>query len=173
MRPLLCALALAAASVCAAVAQAQTPVQTEVASLLEQGQAQQALERAEAALQRNPRDVQLRFLRANAQLALGQSEAADASYTELTETWPELAEPWNNLATIRAAQGRLDEARRLLEQALRNDPDYAQAHVNLAQVLVQQAVAHLQTAARLQPQQASALEPRLQALQRAAALPHK
>lgn len=160
-----------ALALAAGVAQAQTLAHTEVTRLLQQGQPQQALERAEAAIERSPKDPQLRFLKANALLALGQTDAADAAYTELTQTWPELPEPWNNLATIRAAQGRLDEARQLLEQALQNHPDYAQAHANLAQVLVQLAIEHMQTAARLAPEQAAGQAARLEALQRAAALP--
>ncbi|MDO4706582.1 MAG: tetratricopeptide repeat protein [Comamonadaceae bacterium] len=169
-RALPVALVIALAAALAAVsgnALAQTNAQKEVAALLAQGQAQQALTQAEAAIAHTPKDPQLRFLRANALLALGQTQAADEAFTHLTQTWPELPEPWNNLATIRASQGRLAEARQLLEQALRNNPDYAQAHANLAQVLAQQALEHAQTAARLAPAEAAALAPRMQALQQA------
>lgn len=143
--------------------QAQTRAHSDITALLAGGQAQQALAQAEAALEATPRDPQLQFLKANAELALGRTEAADQTLTHLTQTYPELAEPWNNLATIRAAQGRLEEARGLLEQALRNNPDYAQAHANLADVLVRLAIGHLQTAERLAPQAQTAQ--RLQALQ--------
>ena len=84
---------------------------------------------------------------------------------QLTQTYLELPEPWNNLAVIRAGQGRLDEAQRLLQEALRNNPDYAQAHANLADVLVQQAVQHLHSAQQLAPQ--ASIAQRLQALQQA------
>ncbi|PAT32979.1 hypothetical protein CLI92_04585 [Vandammella animalimorsus] len=157
--------ALLAAALLAGQALAQTVEHTEIARLLQGGQAAQALSLAQRAIEAAPRDPQLQFLKANAELALGQTQAADASLTQLTQTYPELPEPWNNLAVIRAGQGRLDEAQRLLQEALRNNPDYAQAHANLADVLVQQAVQHLHSAQQLAPQASTAQ--RLQALQQA------
>lgn len=141
---------------------AQTQAHSEIAALLQASNAAQALTQADAALAQDPRDPQLQFLKANAELALGQHEAADATLTHITQTYPELPEPWNNLAVIRAGQGQLDEAHQLLQQALRNNPDYAQAHANLADVLVQLALRHLESAERLAPQATTAQ--RLQAL---------
>ncbi|WP_158291824.1 tetratricopeptide repeat protein [Lampropedia puyangensis] len=142
-----CALVFAALPHAAAQTQAHTTIQ----SLLSNGQNKQALEQAEQALQATPRDPQLQFLKANAETALGQTEAAEETLTALTQTYPELAEPWNNLASLRAAQGRLPEARDMLEKALVNNPDYAQAHANLAQVMVQLAISHLEKANQLAP----------------------
>ncbi|MDO4724194.1 MAG: tetratricopeptide repeat protein [Comamonadaceae bacterium] len=144
---------------------AQTQAHAEIAQLLQAGQARQALTQAQRAIEAAPRDPQLQFLKANAELALGETAVADATLTALTQTYPELPEPWNNLAVIRAGQGQLDEAQRLLQEALRNNPDYAQAHANLADVLVQQALQHLSAAQRLDPQAGTAQ--RLQALQQA------
>jgi len=47
-----------------------------------------------------------------------------------------LPEPYNNLAVLLAAQGRIDRARDLLETALRHDPSYAVAHENLGDVFL-------------------------------------
>lgn len=142
---------------------AQTPAHSAITAALQAGKPREALTLAEQALATAPREPQLQFLKANAELALGDTTAADASLTQLTQTYPELAEPWNNLAVIRAGQGRLEEAQQLLQEALRNNPDYAQAHANLADVLVQLAARHLQTAQRLAPQPATA--ERLKAVQ--------
>lgn len=130
---------------------AQTQAHTEIQALLQNGQAESALQQATQALARNPRDPQLQFLKANAELALGQTEAADASLTFLTQNYPELAEPWNNLAQMRAAQGRLEDAQQLLEKALLSNPQYTQAHANLAQILIVQALAHLEQAQQIAP----------------------
>lgn len=127
-------------------AQAQTQAHSAIQALLQSGQAEQALLQATQALAATPRDPQLQFLKSNAELALGQTEAADASLSNLTQNYPELAEPWNNLAKLRAAQGRLEEAQQLLEKALLNNPQYEQAHANLAQVLITQALTHLEQA---------------------------
>lgn len=132
-------------------AAAQTRAHTEIQALLQSGQAQQALNQAEQDLAATPRDPQLQFLKANAELALGQTEAADASLTALTQNFPELPEPWNNLAQLRAAQGRLPEAQLLLEKALVNNPQFAKAHANLAQILLAQTIGHLEQAQQLAP----------------------
>lgn len=130
---------------------AQTAAHTNIQRLLTSGQHQQALAEAQAALAQNPSDPQLLFLQANAQSALGQSEAAEQSLVRLSQQYPELPEPYNNLAVIKAAKGELEQARVLLEQAIQHKPDYAQAHENLADVLLRLAAQHLQTAQTLSP----------------------
>jgi tetratricopeptide (TPR) repeat protein len=50
------------------------------------------------------------------------------------------AEPYNNLAVLRAAQGQLDEARVALEAALRADPAHREARENLGDLYVRLAV---------------------------------
>ncbi|RZS33014.1 tetratricopeptide repeat protein [Corticibacter populi] len=159
---------LLALSLAAAAAQAQTAQHVQIAQWLANGQAEQALAAAEAGIAEFPRDPQLQFLKANAESALGRQGDAEKTLTDLTQQYPELPEPWNNLAAIRAGQGRLEEARSLLEEALRSNPNYAQAHANLADVLLRLADGHLQTAQELAPsaaqaQQIEALRPLLDA----------
>jgi tetratricopeptide (TPR) repeat protein len=55
-------------------------------------------------------------------------------FQELTEDFPELAEPYNNLAALHAARGDFERARIALEQALRSNPGYATALENLGDV---------------------------------------
>lgn len=105
-----------------------------VRQLMRNGQLTDALTQAEQYLSSNPRDPQMRFLKALIQQDAGQQAEAIAAYTALTQEYPELSEPYNNLAVLHAAQGRYDQARAALEMAIRTNKDYAVAHENLGDV---------------------------------------
>jgi Flp pilus assembly protein TadD len=64
----------------------------------------------------------------------GRTEDAMRGFVELTQEFPELPEPHNNLATLHAARGDLDQARAALETAVRALPSYALAWENLGDV---------------------------------------
>ena len=70
---------------------------------------------------------------ANAQSS-GTSYVAIATFVQITQDYPELPEPYNNLAVIYASQNQLDKARTALEMAVRNNPSYAAAHENLGDI---------------------------------------
>jgi tetratricopeptide (TPR) repeat protein len=123
----------------------------QVQKLMAAGQMQQALARADAHLGRNPRDAQMRFVRGVILSELKDGAGARAVFERLTEEFPELPEPYNNLAVIYASEGQLDRARTLLEAALTVRPDYATAHENLGDIYLQMSVDAYQRAARLQP----------------------
>ena len=101
-----------------------------------QGQRQQALQTVQTALGQNPNDARLRFALAVMQMELGHSAEAEAGLVALTQDFPDLADPYNNLAVLHAARGELDLAREALEQAVRLQPDHAQAQENLGDVLL-------------------------------------
>lgn len=104
------------------------------------GQKTQAVEQIEQALKRTPDELQLRFALGVMQMELGQRAQATDIFTRLTQDFPDLADPFNNLAVLHAAAGQLDEAKVALEQALRLQPDHAQAQENLGDVLVRLAL---------------------------------
>lgn len=108
--------------------------------LLRAGRADEALARADKYLATRPRDPQMQFLRAQALAAASRTDEAVAAYLQLTQEFPELAEPHNNLAVLYASQNRLEAARAALEAAIRNNPTYATAHENLGDVLLRLAV---------------------------------
>ena len=108
----------------------------DVAQLVRDGKTTQAMERADKYLSSNPRDPQMRFLKGTAQTAAGNTDAALETFTLLTQEYPELPEPYNNLAVIYAGQNRLDQARAALEMAVRNNPNYAVAHENLGDIYI-------------------------------------
>lgn len=125
---------LVAASVCMPV---RANPYEEVQRLTSSGQHSQALAQADAYLAAKPRDPQMRFLRGVTLTELGRGGEAEEIYRQLTREFPELPEPYNNLAVLLAARQDLDQARALLEAAIRNDPSYATAHENLGDVLAQ------------------------------------
>ena len=109
----------------------------DVNQLLRLGKNAQALARADQYLANKPRDPQMRFLKGVAQTADGQSSDAMATFVQLTQDYPELPEPYNNLAVLHAGQGQYDQARAALEQAIRIQPSYGTAQENLGDVYVQ------------------------------------
>jgi len=123
----------------------------QVQQLINAGRLPQALTRAEEQLARNPRDAQMRFVRGVILTEMKQREQAREVFQKLTEDFPELPEPYNNLAVLYASEGRLDNARAALEQALAAAPNYATAYENLGDIYLQMASDAYQRAAKLDP----------------------
>lgn len=113
---------------------AHAGVAEEIAADLKRGEASTALAAADKALLKSPRDARLRLLRGNALAALGRQAEAIQVFSTLTNDYPQLPEPYNNLAALYAQQGQLDRARTTLQMALQTNPAYATAHANLADV---------------------------------------
>jgi Flp pilus assembly protein TadD len=106
----------------------------EVTRLHRSGSSTAAVRLADKILATRPKDLQMRFLKG---VVLAESQRAAQAievFQGLTEDFPELAEPYNNLATLLAANGDLERARIALEQALRSNPGYTIAHENLGDV---------------------------------------
>jgi tetratricopeptide (TPR) repeat protein len=106
----------------------------EVNRLLRAGQRAEALARADQYLAAKPKDAQMRFIKGVIESESGRPADAMATFTRLTEEYPELPEPYNNLAVLHASQGQYDKARLALEAAVRANPNYAVAHENLGDV---------------------------------------
>ena len=106
----------------------------EASRLLKSGQHMQALERVNKVLAQKPRDAQARFLKGLILTEQGNTREAVDVFTKLTQDYPELPEPYNNLAVIYASQGQYDKARHALEQSIRTHPSYATAYENLGDV---------------------------------------
>jgi Flp pilus assembly protein TadD/ketosteroid isomerase-like protein len=103
----------------------------EASRSLRQGQTTQALEQIDRFLADKPKDAQGRFLKGTILAEMGRNAEAVVIFTKLTEDYPELPEPYNNLAVIYAQQRQFDKAKQALEQAIRTHPSYATAHENL------------------------------------------
>ncbi|WP_220810270.1 nuclear transport factor 2 family protein [Noviherbaspirillum aridicola] len=94
----------------------------------------EALLRADAYLAKNPRDVQMRFLKGVILAEQNKPAEAIAIFQKLTEDHPSLPEPYNNLAVLYAASGQYEKARAALDAAIRTNPSYATAYENLGDV---------------------------------------
>ena len=107
---------------------------SDVNQLLRSGKHAEALGKADQYLAAKPRDPQMRFLKGVIQTEAGKPADAIATFNKLTEDYPELPEPYNNLAVLYAGQSQFDKARAALEMAIRTNPSYATAHENLGDV---------------------------------------
>ena len=111
----------------------------DVRKLLRQAKYPQALLLVNKALATNPRDPQMRFWQGFIFEQLGQPDMALQVYLDLTREYPELAEPFNNLGVIYASKGDYPNAKASLDNALRANPNYAAAHENMGDLLVNMA----------------------------------
>ena len=142
-------------------AQAQANDYAEITQLLKAGKAAEALTKADQRLSATPRDPQLRFLKGVAQADSGKPADAVATFTKLTEDYPELPEPYNNLAVLYANQNQLDKARTALEMAIRTNPSYATAHENLGDIYAKLASQAYNKALQLDAANATSVKPKL------------
>ena len=107
---------------------------SDVNRMLRAGQLADASAKADQFLSTKPRDPQMRFLKGVVLSEQSKSAEAITVFTKLTEDFPELPEPYNNLAVLYAGQSQFDKARAALEMAIRTNPSYATAHENLGDV---------------------------------------
>jgi len=107
---------------------------SDVNRLVRAGQLAEAMAKAEQYLAAKPRDPQMRFLKGVIQSESGKPTDAISTFTLITQDYPELPEPYNNLAVLYAGQNQFDKARAALEMAIRTNPSYATAHENLGDV---------------------------------------
>ncbi len=133
MHSLLRRIALALSLALAAAAVHADELQ-DINRMMRQGQLQQSLERIDKFLAGKPRDAQGRFLKGLILTEMNRSNEAIQVFQKLSEDYPELPEPYNNLAVLYAAQGQYEKARIALEASIRTHPSYATAHENLGDI---------------------------------------
>ena len=132
-------IAVAAACIMLAAAPVLADEVQEINQQYRSGNLTGALTRANAYLAKNPKDAQTRFLKGLILADQGKTNDAIAVFTSLTEDYPELPEPYNNLAVLYASQNKYAEAKNALEMAIRTHPSYATAHENLGDVYAKMA----------------------------------
>jgi len=125
----------------------------DVRKLLRQAKYSQALLLVNKGLANNPRDPQMRFWQGFIFEQLGQPDMAKQVYLDLTREYPELAEPFNNLGVIYAAKGDYPNAKAALDGALRANPNYAAAHENMGDLLVNMARQAYERSLAIEPKQ--------------------
>jgi len=111
-------------------------VPSDVEKLVKARKFEDAIDLINSQLKKTPRNVQLRFVKARVQIEMRQFTQAKKTLIEITQQFPELPEPYNNLAAIAANQGNWIEARDYLELALKLRPSYAIASANLGEIYI-------------------------------------
>lgn len=144
---------------------AQADEYGDIQKLLRAGKPADALARTDQLLSAKPRDPQLRFLRGVALTQAGKQDQAIAVFTKLTQDYPELPEPYNNLAVLYAGQNQFDKARSALEMAIRTNPSYATAHENLGDVYARLASTAYNKALQVDSTQTASVQPKLEMIQ--------
>ncbi len=106
----------------------------DIYRLTDEKKLDQAMKKLEAFLKEHPRDAEARFLKGLIYTGKSQSDEAIRVFRELGTDFPDLPEPFNNLAVLYAERGDYENARQALLNAVRILPDYATAHENLGDV---------------------------------------
>jgi tetratricopeptide (TPR) repeat protein len=131
-----------------------TEISNRIDGLIRAGRLKEALQTVESrqaleALRHTPgTDVQLMFLHARILVEMNRPAQAEAVYLQMTTRFPELPEPWNNLAALYVKRNELDQARRALEMAVMINPKYSIAQANLGDVQLNLALRAYQKASQ-------------------------
>lgn len=106
-------------------------------NLYRAGKIEAASSKINTFLAAQPKDPQGRFVKGLILTEQKKVPEAIQVFTALTEDFPELPEPYNNLAVLYASQGNYDKAKAALELAIHTHPSYATAHENLGDIYAQ------------------------------------
>jgi tetratricopeptide (TPR) repeat protein len=147
VRCLLVMLALAASP----IACAQNPSLQQLDALVQRGDLDKAAQEADAYVKAHPKDPRGRFMTGVVLARQNKVDAAIAVYNGLIADYPELPEPYNNLAALYASKGEYEAARDALERAVRAQPSYATAHENLGDIYARLAAQSYKKALELDP----------------------
>ncbi len=129
----------------------ETERATLIDRLIVQKDWKNALNQVEEGLKVNPKSAQLKFKRAVIYERAGQTTRAKALLEDFIASYPEIVEPYNNLAAIYASEGNINRALSLLNQAVTINPGFALGHENLGDLYLQKAISHYKNAVRAQP----------------------
>src|SRR5687768_780748 len=121
------------------ISTAQSDPLQDANQLFRQGQFDRAMDRVNSYLSSRPKDARGRFLKGLILTEQNKPNEAIKVFTDLSQDYPELPEPYNNLAVLYASQGQYDKARNSLEMAIRTHPSYATAHENLGDIYAKMA----------------------------------
>ena len=111
----------------------------DISQMADNGQPAAALERINTYLAANPKDAQAMFMKGIILAESNKREEAIKAFADLTEKYPNLPEPYNNLAVLYADSGQYDKAKNALETAIKTHPSYATAHENLGDIYARMA----------------------------------
>jgi len=111
----------------------------DISQMVDQGHSVAAIDKLNTYITSNPKNAQALFFKGVLLAELGQSDEAIKVFLDVTEKFPALPEPYNNLAVLYASKGQFDKARIALEAAIKTHPSYATAHDNLGDIYARMA----------------------------------
>lgn len=106
----------------------------EAQQLFEGGKIAEARQVIDKYLDANPNSAEGKFLKGLILVEQRDTGGAIDIFTQMTKDYPELPEPYNNIAVIHAAEGDYDSARVALQSALKTHPSYSTAYENLGDI---------------------------------------
>jgi Flp pilus assembly protein TadD len=117
-----------------------------IAQLTKEKKWDEALKAIAVETKKNPRNVQLLFIQSRIYIERGQLENARLALMAFIDKYPDIPEPYNNLAVLYASAGKLDVARENLELCLKLSPKYAIALQNLGDIYTLTAASYYEKA---------------------------
>ena len=113
----------------------------------------------------HPENPEWRLKQSVALMELGQIDAAEKQLNLLRHDYPNNPSPLLNLAAIKARQGKLIEARDLLEQCLSLNPDLISARASLSTIYLGLAWDSYQKQTTMQPNQSDHWKKQMQSIE--------
>ena len=121
----------------------------EAGTLIKDKQLEAAESKLDTLISQRPREPQARFLKGVVESERGHADAAMTIFRDLIADYPELPEPYNNLAVLYAQKGQYEQAKLALETAIRTAPNWAVARENLGDIYARLAATEYERAAKL------------------------
>lgn len=106
----------------------------DITALMRSGKQAEAMTQLEAGLKKDPQDPQLRFAKGVIFTEQRKTQEAIAIFLKLSEEYPNLPEPYNNLAVLYTQDNQFEKARAALHMAIKTNASYATAYENLGDV---------------------------------------
>ena len=111
----------------------------EIKILLKNGKYSRAEKLVNESIIETPNNPEFLFYRGIIETNIGKNNEAIETFRNLTENFPELPEPFNNLAVLYAEKGQFKLAKDILERAIKTNPSYLTAHINLGDIYTKMA----------------------------------
>ena len=111
----------------------------EIKIFLKNGNYKKAENLINKSIENNLNNPELLFYKGILETNLSKTNQAIDTFRDLTERFPELPEPFNNLAVLYAEKGQFRLAKEILEQAIKTNPSYLTAHINLGDIFTKMA----------------------------------
>jgi len=111
----------------------------EIKLLLKNGNYKKAESIIGDSIENSLNNPEILFYKGIIETNLGKTNQAIDTFRDLTERFPELPEPFNNLAVLYAEKGQFRLAKEILEQAIKTNPSYLTAHINLGDIFTKMA----------------------------------